>query len=331
MSRCSKKITIDLIIPCYNEQATISKLISELDLMARANKLNFTYILVNDGSKDNTLKTLRSLQTTYHNSKIINFSRNFGKEAALTAGIDHSTGDVAIPIDADGQEPPSAILEMLKYWEQGANHILGVRIDRSSDSWLKRNTAKLFYRCYNLCSSQKIANDGGDFRLLDRKCINYIKQLREQNRFMKGILSWPMAPDAIVYFTRETRTNGKSSFGAKSLISLAANAMFSFSTWPLRIWGIIGIFISLLSVIYGSYITIRVISFGRDLPGYASIFVAVLFLGGIQLISLSLLGEYIARILTEVKQRPLYLIDNIYQASPNLTNKIIEQFIATEN
>lgn len=306
---------ISLIIPCYNEQSNIIPFTTTISRLAEQHNINFELLFINDGSTDRTLDNLIKAQADNKAIKIINFTRNFGKEAATTAGLDQASGDAIIPIDVDGQDPAETIVQMLEKWRAGAKHVIAIRKSRSKDSWSKRLTAAMFYKIFNKVSECKIPENAGDFRLLDRSLVEHIKTLRESNRFMRGILNWVSSPDAIVYFEREARAADAASFKTKKLFSLAIKGLLSFSSWPLRVWGIIGMIISAISGIYGIILIARVLIHGRDTPGYTSLMVTILFLGGIQLLSLSIVGEYISRVFIEVKKRPLYLIDKIYSAN----------------
>ena len=310
--RKMSNITISLVIPCLNEQDNIASFLESADQCAQKFRLNIEYIFINDGSTDQTQPVLLEQQTRYPHIKIIDLTRNFGKEAALTAGLDHATGDVIVPIDADGQDPIDVVIKMLERWQNGANHVIAIRNDRQSESLFKRASAKLFYKLFNKLSDGAIPENGGDFRLITKDVLNHILTLRETNRFMKGILSWPCAPDATIEFTRPSRAGGNAQQSLRKLLALAFNGLLSFSSWPLRIWGIIGLCISAVSGGYGIIIIVKTSILGRDTPGYASLMATMLFLGGIQLITLSILGEYVSRVFLEVKNRPLYLINKIY-------------------
>lgn len=310
--RKMSEITISLVIPCFNEQDSIALFLESSEQCAKQHNLKFEYIFINDGSVDNTLQVLLEQQKHTHGVQIIDLTRNFGKEAALTAGLDNATGEVIIPMDVDGQDPIEVVVEMLKHWENGSNHVIAIRNDRTTESFFKRTSAKLFYKLFNRLSDGSIPENGGDFRLISKDVLKHILSLREANRFMKGILSWPSAPDTRVEFVRPLRAQGNAQQGLRKLIALAFNGLLSFSSWPLRIWGIVGLVISAVSGCYGIIIIMKTLILGRDTPGYASLMITVLFLGGIQLITLSIIGEYVARVFLEVKKRPLYLINNIY-------------------
>lgn len=308
----NQKITISIVAPFYCEEDMCDLFLKETT--AVLNELNkpFEIICVNDGSTDNTLANLLQAKKNYPNIKIINLSRNFGKEAALTAGLDYTKGEVIIPIDADLQDPPDLIKEFIAHWEEGYDVVLAKRIDRSSDSIAKRITANLFYKVHNKISHTKIPQNVGDYRLITRKVLNAIRELPENQRFMKGIFAWVGFRTATLEYKREKRKAGKTSFNVWKLWNFAIEGITSFSTVPLQIWLYVGILVSLLSLIYGSYMILRTLFFGIDVPGYASLLTSILFLGGIQLIGLGILGEYIGRIYMESKHRPTYIVEGEY-------------------
>ena len=253
-----------------------------------------------------------TMKKSYKNIRIINLSRNFGKEAALTAGLEVSKAEVIIPIDVDLQDPPKLILDFINKYKEGFDVVLAKRIDRSSDSFFKRASAKFFYKFHNIISDIEIPPNVGDFRLMSKKVICALKEMPENQRFMKGIFAWLGYKTTIVEYKREKRISGKSSFNTWKLWNFALEGITSFSTAPLRIWLYIGLFISLFSFILGIFTIIKTIIFGVSLPGYASLLTIVLFLGGIQLIGIGILGEYIGRIFKEAKRRPSYIIEGEY-------------------
>lgn len=244
--------------------------------------------------------------------KIINLSRNFGKEAALTAGLDYAKGDAIIPIDVDLQDPPELIKTMVSKWEEGFDVVLAKRIDRSSDTFIKKITANSFYKINNKISNINIPENVGDYRLFSKKVLKAIQALPENQRFMKGIFAWVGFNTTVVEYKREKRVAGNSSFNGWSLWNFALNGITSFSTVPIRIWLYIGSIISALSFLYGIWIIIKTVLLGVDVPGYSSMMTVVLFLGGIQLMGIGILGEYIGRIYNESKKRPIYIVDNEY-------------------
>jgi len=313
VTRNINAILVSLVIPVMNEQASVGVFLKTVHEIFQQHNINVEYIFVNDGSKDNTLPLLLQLKELYP-LVVVDFARNFGKEAALTAGLQHARGDVVIPIDVDLQHLPRLMLEMLERWQQGVNHVIAIRQTRKEDSWFKRVTSTWFYKFFNFCSSCEIPAHGGDFRLLDWSIVNHLLSLKENNRFMKGLFAWVGGEADFIYFDCEKRAAGSTSFNLVKLIRLAWNGIASFSTFPLRVWGYLGVGISMISFLYALWSIIKVVIFGRDVPGYASLMVGILFLGGVQLISISVLGEYIGKVFLEVKRRPLYLISKIYKS-----------------
>ena len=279
--------------------------------MAQINE-SYEIVFINDGSKDNTLNVLLNAKQNFKNIRIINFSRNFGKEAALTAGLDKARGEAAIPIDVDLQDPPELIKELVAKWREGYDVVLAKRADRTSDSFAKRVSADLFYKLNGKISNVDIPNNVGDFRLMSKRVVEALKQLPENQRFMKGLFAWVGFKTTVIEYVREKREAGQSSFNGWKLWNFALDGITSFSTLPLRIWLYIGALVSFLSFLYGSFIILKTLIFGVDLPGYASLAVIMLFLGGIQLIGIGILGEYIGRIYSESKRRPSYIIEGEY-------------------
>ncbi|MCW8348060.1 glycosyltransferase family 2 protein [Vibrio sp. ZSDZ65] len=303
------KPTISIVCPCYNEQEVLSVFISRITDVLDSTKYDYEILLINDGSRDNTLTTMKQLQQEYSPIRTVNLSRNFGKEAAMTAGLDLALGDVIIPIDADLQDPPELIHDFLREWENGYDVVVAKRTDRSSDSWAKKLTAELFYKFHNAVAQVEIPENVGDFRLINRRVVDAIQLLPENQRFMKGIFSWVGFKTAVVEYKREARKAGETSFNGWKLWNFALDGITSFSTAPLRIWLYVGGFISALSFIYGSATIIKTLIYGIDSPGYASLITVILFLGGVQLIGIGVMGEYIGRLYMESKRRPTYIIE----------------------
>ncbi len=300
--------TISLIVPVFNEEATINIF---YDTVRRELKLSgyvVEIVFVNDGSRDRTEDLINGLAAKDPLVKALSFTRNFGKEPALFCGLEHCTGDAAIPIDVDLQDPIGVIPKLIAKWEEGFDMVLAKRADRSSDTWLKRKTAEWFYRLHNSISTNHIEPNVGDFRLLSRQNVEIIKSLPERNLFMKGILSWGGGKTAIVEYVREKRVAGESKFNGWKLWNLALEGITSFSTFPLRIWTYVGGFISLVAFVYITVIVLQKLLFGNPVQGYPSLLCVVLFLGGVQLIGIGVLGEYIGRIYTEAKHRPRYVL-----------------------
>lgn len=303
---------ISIVIPLYNEEDNIDYLLERL--LGVLNNLKFAYeiVCVNDGSKDNTLKYLVEHHRSNQAIKVVNLSRNFGKEIALTAGIDYATGAAIIPIDADLQDPPELIGELVAKWQEGYDVVYATRRSRQGETWLKRFTAKVFYQTIGKMSRVPIPPNTGDFRLLDRRVVEALKQMPERTRFMKGLFAWVGFKQTSVLFDREPRFQGSTTWNYWKLWNFAIDGITSFSFLPLKIWSYVGLSISFISLLYAIFLVINTLLSGIDVPGYASLMVAVLFLGGIQLITLGIIGEYLGRVYEEVKERPLYLVRECY-------------------
>jgi len=307
-----KQIDISIVCPVYNEAPMIQTLMEKLFPVLEKLNRPFEIICVNDGSTDGTFDRLMREKQQRGHITVINFSRNFGKEAALSAGLVHASGRAVIPMDADLQDPPGVIEEMVDLWDLGFDVVLARRTDRLTDRFSKRITAKWFYKIHNLLSSVVVPADVGDFRLMSRKAVDAVNQLPENQRFMKGIFAWVGFKTATVGYTRENRKAGNSRFNLWKLWNLAINGITSFSSAPLRVWLYLGVITSLLSFLYGCFIILKTLMLGVDVPGYASIVTIILFLGGIQLTGIGVIGEYIGRIYLESKRRPPYIIEGIY-------------------
>ena len=306
------KPLISLVVPVFNEEESVDVYVQTTRGILEAERLDFEIIFINDGSHDATLQRLMALAEADKRIRVINLSRNFGKERALTAGIDHAVGDVLVPMDVDLQDPPEVIPEFLEKWREGYDVVYGIRSCRKHDSLAKRTTAALFYRIFNSFSTLQVPDNAGDFRLIDRRVADVIRQLPERNRFMKGLFAWVGFNSIGVPYERPQRAAGRTKWGNWRLWNFALDGLFSFSTLPLRVWTYIGGIVAILSFSYGSFIIIRVLMLGIDIPGYASLLTVVLFLGGLQLLSIGVLGEYMGRLFIEVKGRPLYIVESIY-------------------
>ena len=303
---------VSIISPFYNEGLGVLKFKEAItNVLNSLQEYDFEIICIDDGSTDNTLSKLIAVAHHDHRFRIIELSRNFGKEAAMTAGIDEAKGNCIIPIDADLQDPPALIGKMLIEWQQGYEVVLAKRIDRSTDSFAKRKTAQLFYRLHNVVSNLQIPEDVGDFRLMDRVVVDALKKLPERQRFMKGLFAWVGFKSVTVEYVRNARSTGTTKFSGWRLWNFAIEGITSFSLVPLKVWTYIGLFGSLFSIFYATFVIIRTWIFGIDLPGYASLLVVMLFFGSLQLMSLGIIGEYIGRIYFESKHRPIYLIKKI--------------------
>ena len=296
----------------FDEADALAPFVARLLPALLATQESFEIVCVNDGSTDGTLAALLAWRQREPRVRVIDLSRNFGKEAALTCGIDHAQGAAVIPIDADLQDPPELIGEMVRLWRAGFEVVLPQRADRSSDGALKRRTAAWFYRLHNSISDSPIPENVGDFRLLDRKVVEALKSLPERRRFMKGLFAWVGFRQALIPYSRAARQGGSSKFSGWRLWNLALEGITSFSTAPLRVWTYLGLTVAVLSFAYGLFIVSLVLLTGRDMPGYASLITVVLFLGGVQLIGLGVLGEYVGRLHTEAKQRPIYIVREHY-------------------
>jgi glycosyltransferase involved in cell wall biosynthesis len=301
---------ISAVVPFLNEAATLPVFFAELEQQLGALGLPWELVLVDDGSSDESLEVVRSQleQRPQLKATVLSLSRNFGKEAALTAGLQASRGDVVVPLDADLQAPPELIGAMLEQWRQGFDVVYAVRRRRAGESNTKRLTAFGFYRLMGRLSSTAIPADTGDFRLMDRCVVEALLQLPERSRFMKGLFAWVGFRQSAISYDRDARQGGKSNWNYWKLWNFALDGITSFSRVPLQVLSGSGVAIAFLALLYGGWMVLRTLVFGIDLPGYASLMTAVLFLGGVQLIGLGMLGEYLGRVLEEVKARPLYLV-----------------------
>jgi glycosyltransferase involved in cell wall biosynthesis len=297
---------ISLVVPVFNEEDAIP--IFYRTVKEKLSEYDIEIVFINDGSKDATEQIIQSLANADPAVKALSFIRNFGKEPALLAGLEHAIGDAVIPIDVDLQDPIEVIPQLINKWQEGWQIVLAKRADRSTDSPFKRKTASWFYKLHNKISSSKIEENVGDFRLLSRETVENIKLLQERNLFMKGILGWVEGDTAVVEYTRTERVAGQTKFNGWKLWNLALEGFTSFSTLPLRIWSYIGFFVAALSFFYGVWMIIDKLIWGNPVAGYPSILVSILFLGGVQLIGIGVLGEYIGRIYIETKKRPRYLL-----------------------
>ncbi|HHN8620597.1 TPA: glycosyltransferase family 2 protein [Escherichia fergusonii] len=299
---------ISLVVPVFNEEDAIPifyKTVREFDALK---KYDIEIVFINDGSKDATESIINALATSDPLVMALSFTRNFGKEPALFAGLDHATGEAVIPIDVDLQDPIEVIPHLIEKWQAGADMVLAKRTDRSTDGRLKRKTAEWFYKLHNKISTPKIEENVGDFRLMSREVVDNIKLLQERNLFMKGVLSWVGGRTDVVEYTRAERIAGNSKFNGWKLWNLALEGITSFSTFPLRVWTYIGLLVAGVAFIYGALMILDKLIYGNNVPGYPSLLVSILFLGGVQLIGIGVLGEYIGRIYLESKKRPRYII-----------------------
>ena len=306
---------LSAVVPFLNEAANLPRLIHELDRVLEELGLPWELVLVDDGSRDESLAVAkRELQAHPQiQATLLSLSRNFGKEAALTAGLEAAQGDVVVPLDADLQDPPELIAPMLEQWRQGFDVVYAVRRRRAGDSATKRLTAFGFYRLMGRLSSTTIPADTGDFRLMDRCVVEALAQLPERSRFMKGLFAWVGFRQTAIHYDRDARQGGASGWSYWKLWNFALDGITSFSRVPLQVLSGGGLMIAGVALLYGAWMVLRTLLFGIDLPGYASLMTAVLLLGGLQLIGLGVLGEYLGRVFEEVKRRPLYLVRERWQ------------------
>lgn len=309
-----KKITV--IVPAYNEEDVIDECYKRIIGVFDGLDYNLELVFINDGSRDTTLSLLSDLSSKDERVVIIDLSRNFGKEIAMSAGIDFATGDAAVIIDADLQDPPELITEFIRYWEEGYDNIYGKRTKREGETWLKKVTANSFYKILGKLSDTDIPVNTGDFRLISRQAIDALKELREQHRFMKGLFSWIGYNTKEVEYCRSPRFAGNTKWNYWHLWNFALEGITSFSIAPLKIATYVGGFISSLSFIFAIYIIIKTFIFGADVAGYASQMVITLLLGGMNLAAIGIIGEYLGRMFNETKNRPLYLIKRVICTKP---------------
>jgi glycosyltransferase involved in cell wall biosynthesis len=301
-------VEISIVVPVHNEITGIDELFAQLISVLERLGTTWEVIFVNDGSTDATLDRLIEFHHRMPAIKIINLSRNFGKDVALSAGFDFARGAAVIPIDADLQDPPELIIPMVAKWREGFDIVFATRKRREGDSWLKRKTAHYFYEIFDRITDIPVPHDTGDFRLVDRRVVDVLVRLPERTRFMKGLFAWVGFKQASIAFDRQPRHAGETKWSYWRLWNFALDAITSFSSLPLKIWSYIGVACSLFAFLFALFLIGLKIFRGVDLPGYPSLMVAVLFFGGVQLISLGIIGEYLARMYSEVKGRPLYLV-----------------------
>lgn len=305
--------TISILIPAYNEEAALEHLFVRLaDLANNTKSYEFEFLFVNDGSRDHTLDIIKDYAARDPRVSYINLSRNFGKEIAMIAGFDYVKGDATVIIDADLQDPPELIPEMIHYWEDGFDDVYAKRRSREGESWLKKITSKYYYRTLQRVTNIPIQEDTGDFRLLDARVVDAIRQFRDSQRNAKAIFSWVGFHKKEILYDRDQRVAGETKWNYIKLINLAIDGITSFTTAPLRVSTYVGVGISVLSFIYLLFLVVRTLFFGTDLAGYPSMMAVILMLGGVQLLFLGIIGEYIGRIFNETKQRPLYLIEEYH-------------------
>ena len=311
---------ITLLIPAYNEQEVLEPLFERLDTLAKSTKhYQFEFLFVNDGSRDDTLEIIKQRAEKDSRISYLNLSRNFGKEIAMIAGIDHVKGDAMVILDADLQDPPELIPEMIAYWEEGYDDVYARRNSREGETWVKKRTSSWYYKLLQSSTNIPIQIDTGDFRLLDRRCIDALKQFRESQRNTKAMFSWIGYRKKEIFYDRDPRIAGTTKWNYRKLVNLAIDGITSFTTAPLRIATISGLGISLLAFCYILYLVIRPLFGVPTGAGYSSLMAVILFIGGIQMLFLGIIGEYIGRIFVEVKQRPLYLIEEYHEGTAKKT------------
>ena len=314
---------ISIVVPAFNEQEVVGEFHERTTQVASALSIDYEIIYVDDGSSDNTPVLLQGLQAQDEHVSVVSLSRNFGKEIALTAGMDHCQGDVCIVIDADLQDPPELIPELIQGWKEGFDVVYAKRRKRSGESMLKKATAYFFYRLIHKTTKIAIPEDTGDFRLLSRRAVNAVCAIREQHRFMKGIFAWVGFPQKAVLYDRDTRAAGQTKWNYWKLWNLALEGITSFTTIPLRLSTYIGFLVAFGALAFGLYIIVKTLVFGDPVQGFPTLAVIILFLGGVQLIAIGVIGEYLGRIFNETKNRPLYYLDSYQPAEKT------RQFIAT--
>lgn len=307
---------LTIVVPVHNEEASIAAFVNALEQALARLDITYSVLFVDDGSRDGTFAAIRQLAASGKPVSALRLSRNFGKEAALTAGLEAAAGQAVIVMDVDLQDPPDIIPDFVRLWREGYHVVYGARRSRNGDSFLKRLTSYGFYNVFNAFSTMQIPPDAGDFRLMDRRVVEAVKQLPERERFMKGLFAWVGFRHIGVPYDRCARAHGTSKWPYWRLFRFAIDGITSFSSLPLTIWTVVGFLISVLAAAWGCFIVARTIFFGIDAPGYASTILIILFLGGIQLLGLGIIGEYLGRVYREVKRRPVYILDEAFHSPP---------------
>jgi len=314
-------LLVSLVVPVHNEEDSIAPFLERtipiLDALIkeRGPDLSYEILFIDDGSSDGTLSVLENCRNADNRITILTLSRNFGKDQALAAGLSYAAGQTVVPIDVDLQDPPELIPDMIEKWAEGYDVVYAARADRSSDSRLKRFTARLFYRVFNAMADRPIPEDAGDFRLLSRDVVDVLNRFPERARFMKGLFAWVGFRQCSLPFSREQRAAGETTWSYWKLWNFAIDGITSSTTVPLRIWSYVGAVIAFIAFFYAGLLILRTVIFGIDVPGFASLIVLILFFGGVNLLSVGILGEYLGRTYTEVKSRPLYIVRDMHGIS----------------
>lgn len=310
----TKKL-VSILIPAYNEEEVLPLLFERLDTFAKENDTyQFEFLFINDGSRDRTLEMIKSQSEKDRRVSYVNFSRNFGKETAMLAGFDYAKGDAVVNIDADLQDPPELITEMLQYWEEGYDDVYARRRSRAGESWFKKFTSRTYYKILQNSTRIPIQIDTGDFRLMSRRFVDALQKFRESERYTKGMYSWVGFKKKEIIYDRDPRAAGTTKWNYAKLMNLAIDGITSFTTAPLRISTYVGALVSVVAFFYIAYLLIRPLFGVPTVPGYASTLAVILFLGGVQLLSLGIIGEYVGRIFNETKARPLYFVEEYHEA-----------------
>lgn len=307
--------SVSVVAPAFNEQEVLPEFHRRVTRVLQALDTPYEIVLVNDGSSDDTLMLMHGMQAIDPHVTVVDLSRNFGKEIALTAGLDYACGEVVVVLDADLQDPPELIVEMLEGWREGYDIVYGVRTQRDGETWFKKATARLFYRLIQRVSRVRIPGDTGDFRLMTRRAAQGLGRLREEHRFMKGLFAWIGFPAKPFFYRRSQRAAGQTKWNYWSLWNFAIEGITSFSVAPLKIATYAGLSVAFLSMAFGLFVVWKALVYGDPVKGYASLMTVVLFLGGVQLISVGVLGEYLGRVFNEVKRRPLYLVNRLLESN----------------
>lgn len=309
--------SISIVAPAYNEQEVLGEFHRRVTEVLTGLGCSYEIVLVNDGSRDGTLQLMHVLRERDPHVAVIDLSRNFGKEIALSAGLDHTKGEIVIVLDSDLQDPPELIPNMLEMWREGYDVVYGMRTVRDGETWFKKTTAKYFYRLIKQVSRVDIPKDTGDFRLMSRRAVESLCRLREEHRFMKGLFAWIGYPSRPLPYRRDRRAAGETKWNYWKLWNFAIEGITSFTVAPLKISTYLGLFVAALALLYAAVVIWKALFFSDPVRGYPSLMAVILFLGGVQLISIGLLGEYVGRIFNEVKQRPLYLVNRLLGSELN--------------